>query len=730
MKKCFLLLFSFCWLIAAAQNKSIIAAKALIKRILPAHYSQVKTKFIKSEKGKDVFEIDHQFNQLIIRGNNAVSIAAGLNWYLKYYCNAQMSWCGNQMGFIRKLPLPKDKFRKVIDQQYRVYMNYCTINYSASWWDWNRWEKEIDFMALNGINMPLSVIGLEAVWYNTLLHFNFSDAEARSFLAGPAFFAWQWMTNLEGHGGPLPYNWIQQRIILGKKIIQRELELGMMPIQQGFTGNVPLLLKDKFPEAKILRQPKWCNFPGAAQLDPLDPLFKSIGRVFLEEEKKLFGANHFYAADPFHESEPPQKDDAYLNKVGTSIIDLMLNFDSASTWVMQAWSIRKQIATAVPKEKLLILDINGQGYKNKDGFWGYPFITGNLHNFGGRLNLHGDLHLVAANQYKKIKENYPTVCGTGLFMESIGQNPVYYDLAFEMGIHSDSVDIEKWLKLYAERRYAHASQNAAAAWNILLKTCYWGGTNGVEKSSIICARPALQVKKSGPNAGFQIPYSNRELVKALTLLLNDEGVLKNADGYRYDIVDLLRQILSNYGQILHANAVESYKKKDIDSFNIYSNRFLSLLKDVDQLLSTRDEFSFKKWITSARSFGKTADEKRLYEYNASMLVTIWGPENDPTIFDYSWREWSGLIKQYYLMRWKEFYAMLADHLKKGTVYDETNLPEVYGRETFRANDFYSRLADMEIAWIKCTKQFSDKPKEESVPVVMELLRKYKNWIEK
>lgn len=38
---------------------------------------------------------------------------------------------------------------------------------------------------MNAINMPLSVVGLEGVWYNTLLRFGFTDEEARSFLTGP-----------------------------------------------------------------------------------------------------------------------------------------------------------------------------------------------------------------------------------------------------------------------------------------------------------------------------------------------------------------------------------------------------------------------------------------------------------------------------------------------------------------------------------------------------------------
>lgn len=313
-------------------------------------------------------------------------------------------------------------------------------------------------MAMNSINMPLSVVGLEAVWYNTLLKHRFTDEEARSFLAGPGHAAWQWMQNLQSYGGPLPKSWIDKHAALGKRIIDRELELGMTPIQQGFSGYVPRELKDKYPDVNIKLQGRWCGFTGAAQLDPTDSLFSVIGRDFLEEEKKLFGAHGFYAADPFHESAPPVDTPEYLQAVGRSIHNLFQDFDPDATWVMQAWSIRKDIATAVPQDKLLILDLNGSKYKQNEGFWGYPFVAGNLHNFGGRINQHGDLRLLATNQYRRVQEQHPNVCGSGLFMEGIEQNPVYYDLAFEMPLHRDSIEIEKWLAHYAERRYGSPSE--------------------------------------------------------------------------------------------------------------------------------------------------------------------------------------------------------------------------------------------------------------------------------
>lgn len=62
--------------------------------------------------------------------------------------------------------------------------------------------------------MPLSIVGLEGVWYNALRKIGYTDQEARDYLVGPAYFAWQWMTNLESFAGPLPKSWIDSHVKL------------------------------------------------------------------------------------------------------------------------------------------------------------------------------------------------------------------------------------------------------------------------------------------------------------------------------------------------------------------------------------------------------------------------------------------------------------------------------------------------------------------------------------
>lgn len=699
----------------------IEAARGIIFRISPSIAKKIKLEIIPQDSGKDVYEIESVDNKIVLRGNNGVSLASAYHRYLKDYCNVHISWNGCQQSLPENLPTVKTKIRTTCLHKHRVYFNYCTLNYTCSWWDWERWEREIDIMAMNGINMPLGVIGLEAVWYHTLLKFGFSDLEARNYLVPPTHFAWQWMTNIQGDNDPLPKEWIDKHLVLGRKILERQRALGMTPIQQGFTGCVPRELKGKYPAANIVQEYGWCGYEGTAQLDPLDPLFKKFGSEFLKTEIELFGTSHLYAADPFHEGHPPRPGKEYLAKVGTAINELITGVDPKANIAMQSWSIRKEICTAFPKDRLFVLDLAGR----RDSFWGYSYVKGQLHNFGGRINMHGDLNYVAGNPFAVAAKKNPLCAGMGLFPESIEQNPVFYNMVFDMIWRDKSVDVKSWLHDYALRRYGKKSQNAKKAWEVLLSGPYRRGTNGVELSSIIAARPALVAKKSGPNAGFSIPYNPTELNRAWELLLSDYEVLKDSAGYQFDISDIGRQVLSNLGQELHKDVELAFRTRNKAEFQKATARFLELLEDVDTLLTPISTHSFGKWVKDARSWSDDKETQDYYERNASMLLTIWGPRDEPVIFDYSWREWSGLIKHFYIPRWRKFYNHLSDLLEKGEGYEDPTNGMNHGREGLRANDFYRKLAEWEIAWNKTSRKLLAGKVEDSVKIALKMVKKYK-----
>lgn len=210
----------------------------LIERLCPAYRNRITAELRPEEK--DGFQLaDAPGGRIRISGNTPVSLAAGLNYYLRERAGVHLSWCGDRLALPPEPPPVSTEVRREFPLPLRPCLNYCTFGYSMVWWEWPRWEREIDFMALNGINMPLAVTGIEAIYLRTLLHFGLSREEILAFLSGPAFLPWQYMNNLDSHAGPLPSPWITSHLALGRRILERERAWGMKPILPGFSGHVP-----------------------------------------------------------------------------------------------------------------------------------------------------------------------------------------------------------------------------------------------------------------------------------------------------------------------------------------------------------------------------------------------------------------------------------------------------------------------------------------------------------
>ncbi|HZI33792.1 MAG TPA: alpha-N-acetylglucosaminidase N-terminal domain-containing protein, partial [Candidatus Binatia bacterium] len=147
----------------AASSPAVQAATSLIQRVVPqdAKYFTVET--IPPANGQDVFEVESRDGKIVLRGNDGVSIASALNWYLENKCHCDISWnCGNQLNLPKPLPMVPKAVRVVSPHKYRYAYNFCTHGYTMAWWDWPQWQREIDYLALNGINLALVIEGQEA----------------------------------------------------------------------------------------------------------------------------------------------------------------------------------------------------------------------------------------------------------------------------------------------------------------------------------------------------------------------------------------------------------------------------------------------------------------------------------------------------------------------------------------------------------------------------------------
>ncbi|MEJ2703280.1 MAG: alpha-N-acetylglucosaminidase TIM-barrel domain-containing protein, partial [Sedimentisphaerales bacterium] len=691
--------------------KASASASRLLERFLPGYADRFTFEVTAPVYGRDVFEIDSQNGKVVIRGDTGVAMATGVNWYLKYYCHCQVAWNGGRISVPDPLPQVQPKVRRISWARYRYFLNYCCFGYSLAWYDWDQWERLIDWMALNGVNMPLSVTGQEAVWQAVCRRLGMNDEQIGAFLAGPPYLPFQWMGCLDGWGGPLPQSWIERHEELAKKILARQRELGMTPVLQGFTGHVPAAIAARFPQAKLHRI-RWIEWE-TSLLDPLDPLFSKVARIYLEEQAKRFGTDHLYAADTFIEMRPPSDDPNYLEDLAGAVYGGMAQSDPQAVWVLQGWPFAnnpgfwkipqaRAMFGAVPDERMIVLDLMCEQtptWSKTEAFCGKPWLWCNIQNFGCTVHLSGALPKIGG-ELPAIRRQPQSgkLAGLGFVNEGLGYNPVVYDLMFEMAWRDQPVDLERWLADYALNRYGKENSDARRAWEILGKTVY----NGTYRTrSVVDQVPHL--KPAG-----KAPYDNAQLAKAWGSLLEAADELGEVDAFRFDLVNVTRQVLSNHAAHLHDALIEAFQGKDVDAFEKASARFVQLIDDLDELLATREKFLLGRWLEDAKRWGTTEGERARFEWNARRVLTLWG--EGPAIDDYARKEWSGLLSGYYKERWRKYLDEVAQSPDTGKPIDEQG--------------FQKRLRQWMTDWSDQRESYPAKPQGDSVEVARRLWAKY------
>ena len=615
---------------------------------------------------QDVFIITTKDEKPCVKGNSISAITTGINWYLNHYAYINISW--NNL-FINDLscynfPLPAEEEIHVCSADYRYYLNYCTFSYSMSVWTWERWEQEIDWMALHGINMPLQIVGLDVVWMKLLTeYYNYTFEEANEFIAGPCFQAWWGMNNLEQWGGPNPEWWYERQEVLAKKICDRMRELGMQPVLPGFSGMVPSNFTEK-TGISTNSQGNWCGFTRPYILNPNDEAFKSMADNYYKVLHEVMGPSKYYSMDPFHEGANTSGID--VASAYKAIADAMFkaNDDIDEKWVIQYWqwsSDQYKVLDQVSKGDLIILDLFSTAHTHFQEYKGHDAVYCMLPNFGGRSGFMGRFNGVI-NGYFDNKNLFSNIKGIGATPESIGAVPVLYDILFELPWHDNKPDPEEWMRNYTISRYGKEDYNAQQAWELLRNSALNCETSlQGPHEAVVCARPSLTVDKVSSWGGTEIFYDHNDVREAARLLLKAD---LSGENYKFDLIEISRQALMDYAYFLLKDIKRNHEEGDLRNFKKSSAEFLSLIKDIDILLNTDKNFMLGNWTQMARDIadevdGTTdADKDWLELYNARTLITTWGEEvnaNQGGLHDYSYRAWGGMLKDFYLSRWEYFF---------------------------------------------------------------------------
>jgi alpha-N-acetylglucosaminidase len=675
----FSLCISSCIAVNGATKSNVDAdvanATALLQRLLHSNADSFTFRKSADKNGKDCFTIASEGSKIVITGNNANSMAMGLNRYLQKYCLTTVSWYDDIAVELPKVlpavPAPESGEAKVKN---RFFLNYCTYGYTMPFWQWPQWERIIDWMALNGVNMPLAITGEEAVYYNVYRKLGMTDSDIREFFTGPAYLPWHRMANIDSWNGPLPKQWLDNQIELQKRILDRERQLNMHPVLPAFAGHVPGKLHDIFPKSNIKDLTQWAGFDAKYRchfLNPDDPLFAKIQKMFLTEQTKLFGTDHIYGVDPFNEVEPPSWEPNYLKKVSSDMFKTLTDVDKKAVWMQMAWmffydskhwtpATIKALLNGVPKGRMILLDYhceNTELWKRTESFYGQPYIWCYLGNFGGNTPIYGNAKECAKRLDAALASGNSNFVGIGSTLEGLDVMQFPYELLFEKAwTYSNGNFIS--INSLADRHLGYASPVMRQAWNSLYNSIYvqLPSTNGI----LTNYRPKLG--KSDYRTA--ITFSSDSLLKVWKQLVSVPDC--NRDAMRLDMIVVGRQALGGKFLDVKNDFDKAYSNHDIPALQRDSALMVGLLSDINSLTAMHPHCSLSSWLGLARDMGDTPALKDYYEHNARNIITTWGG----TIDDYASRTWAGLVSSYYTPRWTIFISDVIAAVRQGKEFSQ------------------------------------------------------------
>ncbi len=650
-------------------------AAAALQRLLPGHYRQITLRAVGAgTAGTDRFRVTGRAGQITVEGTSPAVLLTGLNTYLARAAKADISWNGEQLNLPRALPAPAGEITGAANVPHRFAFNDTNEGYTGAYRDWAAWEREIDVLALHGINEVLVYIGADAVYYDTFRQFGYSDAELRAWIPAPSHQPWWLLQNMSEFGGPVSKQLIDRRAALAKKIIQRVRELGMTPVLPGYYGTVPDGFQAKNPGAALVPQGTWGAFKRPDWLDPRTDLFADVAAAFYRNQRKRFGDSTMFKMDLLHEGGNPG--DVPVGEAAKGVEAALQKAHPGAVWAILGWQNNpsREILGAVDKSRMLIVDGLSDRYTtvtDRESDWdGTPYAFGSIWNFGGHTPI-GANAPDWVEQYPKWRDKEGSkLSGIAMMPEGADNNHAAMALLTDLAWTPGTIDLDAWFASYAVSRYGGDDPHAVAAWKAIRDTAY----NMTRKDSwseapdgLFGARPSLGANKAaawGPEADR---YDTTAFDTALTELLQVSPRLRDSSAYAYDLTDVTRQVLSNRSRVLLPRIKAAYEAGDRAGFDRLTKTWLSWMKLMDKVLATSPQHLLGRWLADARSWGATGAEKDQLEYDARSIITTWGGRvsSEEGLHDYANREWAGLVGGLYHTRWKTYFTDLSAALAAG-----------------------------------------------------------------
>jgi alpha-N-acetylglucosaminidase len=679
---------------SSSPDTAIASARGVLGRLLGSRSDEIALAWAPPQQRNEGYVISASRGRVHIKGSSGVALCRGAYAYLREACNAMVTWSGQHLALPAVFPDYRER-RVVCPYEFVQYYNPVSFGYSTPFWNWTRWERELDWMALHGITMALAMEGQEAIWQRIWLKIGITHEELGRYFTGPGYLPWHRLGNLDNFDGPLPQGWIEQKRVLQKRILGRMRELGISPIVPGFSGFVPTEgFKRVAPQAKTHRE-LWGPGAPEAKTSILDPseldLYKRIGGNFIREYKREFGPTHYYLVDTFNEIDVPVRTGsryANLAQFAQTAYSGITAGDPTGVWVMQGWLFGykpkfwdnlsiKAFLESVPNDRMMIIDYSSDSHaenrhaaddptahniwKEHNAFFGKPWINGMAHTFGGNNNVKGNLALIAAQpaavSASPAKGN---LVGWSINPEGIETNEVVYELMTDIGWSETRIHPEVWIAGYCRARYGDYPAAMEKAWSLLMQSAYswhsWHSRHGWQ------SRPTLEP------VAINVDCSPI-FAQAVEHFFSCADKLGTSDLYRNDLIELVAQVAGGSVDKHLLEACDAHRSGRPEVRDQKAKESLAMLLRIDSLMNVRTDRRLGTWIGAARSWGTTPNEKAYYDADSRRLITFWGWAD---LNDYASRLWSGLIRDYYVGRWRSFFTSLQENRAPAIDVWETN----------------------------------------------------------
>ena len=616
----------------------------------------------------DTFSYEARDGKVFVKGENDLAIVRGCYEYLKDHAGVMVTW-QQRHPMIKSYP-DAELTTGGTPHKFRHHFNVCTFGYTMPYWKWDRWEEELDYLALHGVNMPLAMVGYQAVAKKVWTDLGVSEKGLKDYFPGPAFAPWFIMGNLYKHNGPCPDKYIDETKILQDKILSRMREFGMTPVVPGFAGFVPEEYAETHGKTNFHPRAHWCALPGECQswwIEPGTQTFAELTKVWMQTYTNMFGPVKYFLADSFNEMEIPVTSSLNedLQRYGRESYAAIHAAISDAVWVMQGWMFFFQKDTwtreavqsflkDVPVGGMIIIDLandNMQVWKEHDGFYGHEWLRCIAHTFGGFNDPHGELQ----KNYSKMfdQEGDPDKgrqVGVGLTPEALDNNEVVFELLSDSAWQEKEGKLGDWLSKYCRARYGAYAPAVSNAWDHFLKSFYKtkGDHYHFQGSPHMSAWARNSFEEGWKDGVSNLLSCSNEFAKS-SLYVDDcvEFTM------RYGMVAADRIIMEAAYLYLFGKTNEMVAAAD---------RLDRLAGLMEKLAAAREHLLLSRWADRAREWGSTEEEKKYYASDAKRLVTAWGG----FLNGYATRAWSGII-YYHNSEWQHYLRRLAAGTKEDDV---------------------------------------------------------------